>query len=69
MSEDPTERILAAIENLRQKLCTELRHEINQLRDELRSKFRQEIQALSDRLGWDERFFQLSKDTLTFTGN
>ncbi|MCS6958739.1 MAG: hypothetical protein RMK91_01650 [Pseudanabaenaceae cyanobacterium SKYGB_i_bin29] len=74
MTED-TEKILRALAEFK----TEVRADIEAFKSEVRadieafkSEVRGDIKSLSDRLDtevkrWDERFFQLSKDTLVFT--
>lgn len=60
------EEILQAIQSLRTDVDQRLNHVENQI-----TELRSEVKGITDRLEsevkrWDERFFQLSKDTLSF---
>lgn len=61
----------ASLVDLMTEVLTEVKNSREEFRQEIR-EVRQDIQRLEDRLDtevkrWDERFFQLSRDTLGFT--
>lgn len=74
MTED-TDKILRALEEFKNQVTAGIesfKAEVKADIESFKAEVRADIKALSDRLDaevrrWDERFFQLSKDTLVFT--